>query len=652
MFDQHNGTFGALLQEYNVAKIRQLNRERDARLEALQTKDEALAYIADVRTKIASAFALPERSGVPAAKITGMIDTPECRIEKLIYESRPGFPVTAHLMLPKNLSAPAPACLFLCGHSGDGKSADAYQTGARTLAASGVITLIIDPISQGERYQFTKVENSHSVNGSCVMEHNMLGKQLWLCDEFFGSWRVHDALCGLDYLLSRPEVDPSRVGVTGNSGGGTLTTFVQALDPRFTLAAPSCYITSWQRNIENELPADAEQLPPGILSSGCEMGDLILAYAPRPVLLLGQKNDFFDPRGLKETFEKCRKVYKLLGAEDNLQYFIGPVNHGYSVENRFAMYEFFHKHAAAAQVTEEAEISFPPKAELNCTPTGQTADLPGTRLIRELIAEKAAVLKQERKRLALPEIRELLIEKLHFPASVPVPYCRTLRPCWSNERTPAFASFSRFGMETDPGIITPVMVKTPAQSAIYFHFPQVEELTLYVPHLSSFEELKNMSFGTPVAGIDVRGIGETRSLNCDFYGDEFFHGYGADYHYNGCAIMFGSSLLHERVRDILGVIAYAQSLGISKLRLAGKGQGAIAALFAALLCDGIVSLDLMDSPRSFESMALAGITLWPHAVMPKGILRYTDLPEIYSALQDSGILKTLSFADNLMQKEL
>ncbi|MBR2625699.1 MAG: acetylxylan esterase [Lentisphaeria bacterium] len=650
MFDQHNGIYGALLQEYNVERIRQLNRERDARLEALKTRDDALAYIADVRAKIASAFALPERTGVPAAKITGIIDTPECRIEKIIYESRPGFPVTAHLMIPKNLSAPAPACLFLCGHAQEGKASAAYQTGARTLAANGFVTLLVDPVSQGERYQFTKVANNFLVNGSCTREHNMLGKQMWLCGEFFGSWRAHDALSGLDYLLSRPEVDRSKVAVTGNSGGGTMTSFVQALDERFTMAAPSCYITSWQRNIENELPADAEQLPPGILASGCEMGDLILAYAPRPILLMGQKNDFFDPRGLEETFEKCRQVYKLLGAEENIKMFIGPGDHGYSVENRFAMYEFFSRHASTAAISAEADISIPAGETLKCTVTGQVADLPGTKMVRDLIAEKAAQLRGAREKLDLAGVKDVLINEMKFPESAVVPYCRNLRQAFGNENNSSGFVFSRFGMETDKGIITPVLLKGPELVRTYFHFPRTEEMTLYIPHLSSADELSKVTASGMVAGIDIRGIGETRSWNCDFHGDNFFHIYGADYHYNGCSIMFGTSLLHERLRDILGVIAYIESIGIKNIRLIGRGQGAVAALFAALLSEKIASVKLIDAPESFESMALAGVTLWPHAVMPFGILRYTDLPEIYELMRAAGKLEIVNFADNLMQQ--
>ncbi len=655
MSNCHDAIYGALLQEYNVARVRKVNQERSARIAALQSRADAEAYVAEVRAKIAASFAMPERSALPPVTVTGVVETEEYRIEKTIFESRPAFPVTSHLYIPKNLSGKAPAVLFLCGHSQEGKNCDAYRSGAATLAKNGFVVLVVDPVSQGERYQFPDKTNAANIAGFCTREHNMRGKQLWLCDEFFGSWRAHDALCGLDYLLSRQEVDTSRVGITGNSGGGTMTTFVQALDPRFTMAAPSCYVTSWRRNIENELPADVEQIPPGILAAGCEMGDFVLAYAPRPILLLGQKNDFFDPRGLKETYEECRKVYALLGAEENLRLFIGPTDHGYSVENRRSMYEFFDLHAAMnadkEAVVTESDISALDPRELLCTPEGQVYALPGKKLISDLIAEKLDEFAAARKKLSLPELKEVLTGKLGFPANMPVPYCRTLRLSAERNKMPDSFLFSRFALENVPGMLTVMYFNK--DNHYCMHFPEIEELTIFVPHLSAGDELPEMSFSTPVAGVDVRGIGVNRSCNCDVYDmDNFFAPYGADYHFNSCDIMFGSSQLHGRVADLLGAIAYVKSCGVKKIRLAGRGLGALTALFAAIICEQIESLKLFDAPESFESMARANTTLWPHSVMPRGILKYTDLPDMYGALKAAGKLEIVNFTNNFFRNEL
>ncbi len=639
--------YGGMLQAHSVARIRKMNAERDMRLAALQTREDAEKYCLEVREKIAGIFNLPERPALPPVKKTGEFEFPECRVEKLIYESRPGLPVTSFLYLPKKLSAPAPAVLFVCGHVQQGKSHPYYIACGRTLAQQGFAVLALDPIGQGERYQFTGDIDADGLAGVCTREHLMLGKQLSLCGEFFGTWRAHDALSGLDYLLSRPEVDPSRVGITGNSGGGTMTTFIQALDPRFTMAAPSCYVTSWKRNIENEIIADPEQLPPGIHAAGCEMGDFLLAYAPRPVMLLGQKKDFFDIRGLKETFEQCRRVYALLGAEENIQCFIGPDQHGYTEPNRMQMYNFFGKTAGMPAVEKEPEnIPFDP-AVMNCTPTGQTSDMPEYKLVHDLIVEKSRTFAAQRTPLTSGEIKQKIKDMMNiYPEKIELPYARMLRCDFINTRYPTQRMFSRFALETEPGIMT--ILKIIIRQEPYW-FPETNTMTLYVPHLDSASELQNIKSNGDIAGVDVRGVGETIPMTCDKE-SYFFSLCSGDYHYHSCAEMSGSSLLAERIRDLLGAVAFVKNQGVKNIKLAGRGQGSVIALLAALMDDDIKALALYDTPESFKRMAESRLTMWPQSMMPMGILKFTDLPEIREAVAQKMPLTVDGIMDEYLRK--
>ena len=173
-----------------------------------------------------------------------------------------------------------------------------------------------------------------------------MGKQLELVGDFFGMWRVWDGMRALDYFLARPEVDTTRVGLTGNSGGGTVSTWLWALDERITMAAPSCFVTTFLHNLENELPADSEQYPPGVIGSGLDMADFIIARAPSPALLIGKRYDFFNRRGLQQAFDDVSKFYDLIGAPAaNRDSFIGPQEHGFSRHNQEAMVGFFARHA-------------------------------------------------------------------------------------------------------------------------------------------------------------------------------------------------------------------------------------------------------------------------------------------------------------------
>ena len=636
-----------MIQEYAVRRIRALNEKRTARINALQTRADAEAYVAEVRAKVRSCFSLSADRSVPESELCGVIEREKFRIEKIIYFSRENFAVTANLYLP-NTPGKHPGVLFLCGHSANGKGADAYQAGAQNLALQGYVVLVPDPISQGERWQFVDVPHAQGINGQCCCEHSMLGRGLRLCGDYFGNWRAHDALKGLDYLLSRSEVDPSRVGVTGNSGGGTLTSFVHALDDRFTMAAPSCYITSWRRNIENEFGPDVEQIPPRILEQGCEMGDLILAQAPRPVLLLGQKNDFFDHRGLIETYTLAKKVYTLLGAEENLQYFIGPTNHGYSIENREAMYKFFAAHAKVECDTVESDATeIFSNAQLKCTATGQLiTSRRELATVSQLVSAEADRVTQSRPKLSLPVLKEKVYQALKLPEKIEVPYSRILRPFYASSIYGERLTLSRFGLESEEGIITTLKIN---RDSYFFHFPKLEKLTLYLPHLDAGSEVLKIDRGAEeiFAGFDYRNTGESLTLT-GVPGDEyrkFSSTYNQEYHYDSIELMFGSSMLGCRVLDTLRAIAFIKANGTEHLHLMARGLGCFPALFAALLSEDVESLTLLDAPESYLSMAKKRITRWPQSCMLPGVLNFTDLPEIYDAVRSEKALEIVNFVN-------
>ncbi|MCD6360783.1 MAG: prolyl oligopeptidase family serine peptidase, partial [Armatimonadetes bacterium] len=366
--------FPQVMQEYLVSRVRQVNAENRERVLALRTKKDALAYQDRLRRNMRKVFGRHPRRTPLNPRITGVVERDDYRIEKVIFESRPGLPVTGNLYIPNGRTEPGPAVLGVCGHSGEGKGCEAYQSFSQGLAKKGYVVFIFDPLSQGERLQYHDGKGG-SVVGPCTAEHNFMGRQNILVGPYFGSWRVWDGMRAMDYLLSRPEVDPDCVGLTGNSGGGTMTTLLLANDDRFAMAAPSCYITSWRCNSENELPADAEQQPPWTLGLGMEMSDLLMLQAPKPLIVLTQESDYFDQRGALETFDKLKHLWKLLGAEDAVEFFTGPRTHGYWIENREAMYGFFNKHAGVKAPKKEPPITIEEQQTLWCTQSGQVDEM-------------------------------------------------------------------------------------------------------------------------------------------------------------------------------------------------------------------------------------------------------------------------------------
>ncbi len=623
-------TFGNAVQDFYLEKVRHTQAVRKARLASLKTKEDAEKFVAETRAKVRACFEFPAEKCPLNARVTGTQDYPEFTMEKIMFHSRENYTVTANFFLPKKREGKVPAILFVCGHAGEGKGSATYQTAMRGLAMRGFAVLAIDPVGQGERHQFLEVPG-FSKSAPCT-EHNILGKQMLLNGDWFGSWRTYDAVRGLDYLLTRPEIDPARVGVHGNSGGGTLTTWVSSVDDRFFAAAPSCFVTTWVHDIENELPSDIEQCPPNAMKYGLEISDFLIASAPRPYLLLGQKNDFFDPRGIAEVRDELKGLYKLLGCEDSIELCIGPTSHGLSVTLREAAYDFFCRQAGIANPSKsEGTISTPDQAETYAAPGGEVLNMPTERKLHDLILEKTAALKAARKPLSLAEVRRVLIDKMGMDAPF-VPYYRVLRVV-NVPNTELYAG--RFGLETEPGRVMSILFSLVKGKN---YFPEAEKIRLFIPNQDSMAEINPGEVaGTDFYALDIRGIGECMPTTCNLpAGANFFANYGFDFHYTALGNMFGQSYFGGKVKDILcAVELLSQSSG--NIELEGRGIGGIPALVAAVLSDKVRKIRLVDVPDSWESMiapVMPEAEKSPMSYMIPGIMEYCDLPELRAAIAD------------------
>ncbi len=616
----HTG-YQHVVHDYYIDRLEQLRAVRQQRLQQIRTRAQAQRYQTEVRRAIRRAFAPRPRRTPLHARITGSIACRHHRLEKILFESRPGCFVTAHLYLPNNLSAPAPAVIGTCGHDADGIQTHLYQEFCQRLARAGFVVLIYDPFNQGERDQYWHLADKSSV-ASCTHAHNMMGKQLELVGEFFGAWRTWDGTRALDYLLTRPEVDPTHIGLTGNSGGGTVTTWLWALEERLTMAAPSCFVTTFLHNLENELPADSEQYPPGVIGAGLEMADFLIARAPEPALLLGQQYDFFDRRGLREAFAEVERFYDVLGAPTtNRDLFIGPQGHGFSRHNQEAMVEFFARHAGLKQPTKIARPQHLNAAELNVTPQGNTVAM-GAVPIYEHIAERALALAEKRTPLQGAALKKRLKKLLHLPRRRGVPHYRVLRP----QRLTG-ATHARYAVETEENVRA-LLRKDLTDSARAYSLDVEREITLYLPHISVEEELPALSPNTrPLYALDPRGLGEMQPADA-----HFFAPYGMDYMFHGHALLLGESYLGRRVHDLLCTLDLLTANGARKIHLRGHGQGALLALYAGLLHDKTATITLKNAPLSFATWAQSPLVSWPAANFLRGVLHHFDLPDLYRAL--------------------
>ncbi len=500
---------------------RQEERRR-ARFAAVKSKADLEALQASLRERFLRLLdGFPEKPGVPAARVTGTIVAEDYLIEKLTFESFPGHYVPALLYRPKAAGPRRPGILSPCGHSTNGKAAGAYQILHVNLAKRGFVVLTYDPVGQGERSQFWDAQKQRSrFNLSCG-EHAVLGNPLYLLGSSLARYRIWDGMRGLDYLASRPEVDPNRLGCVGNSGGGTLTAYIAALDPRVDVAAICCYITTLPRRMANRTQkdpsADPEQDIFGFVSEGIDHAGLLALRAPRPTLIGSAVKDFFPIEGARESFAEARRLYHAAGAGDRIAMAEGPGRHGLSAPLRTAVYSWFDRWLAgrrdAAPATEIA-VRPRPDAELLVCPDGQVNLSMKSRPLLPMAWEEFER-KPKRARVPLDELLGLDPDQADprileiVPAFQPG---QTMIVCVNGNESRDWREEARF-----------------LELAVHRHFA--------------------------IALIDPRGVGPSRPskfADAPHYADPL-SGVEENLAYN--AFLVGQSLLSKRVADILAGIA-------------------------------------------------------------------------------------------------
>jgi dienelactone hydrolase/pimeloyl-ACP methyl ester carboxylesterase len=631
--------FPRMVQEYFVARVRSVEQESLAAKQALSNKTEAEDYVQQVRAKIRQCFGPdPERTPLNP-RITGIVERDTYHIEKVIFDSRPGFPVTANLYVPQGITQPVPGVVGTCGHSTNGKASEAYQSFAQGLARMGYVCLIYDPIGQGERLQYVSEELKPRF-GIGVSEHLIAGNQQFLVGEFFGMWRAWDGMRALDYLLTRKEVDPQQVGVTGNSGGGTMTTWLCGVEGRWRMAAPSCFVTTFLHNLENELPADTEQCPPQALALGLDHDDFLAALAPKPIIILGKERDFFDVRGVEEAYARLRRLYGLLGAPDDVAVFVGPTTHGYTQENREAMYRWFNRVTKISEATAEPTLTIEKDEVLQCTAKGQVAES-GARTVFSFTREKAQTLASGRGQVSGTALSQAITNVLKLPPRAGAPDYRILKNL-SARRYP-LPHATTYAVETEPGIQA-LVYRLYKESWVSRPPRTGTRAVLYVAHLSSDTELREEPLlreimqaepDSPVFTCDVRGIGESRPDTC---GTNSFHDpYGCDYFYAIHGLMLDKPYLGQKTLDVLSVLDWLASLGHTEVHLVAKGWGALAGTFAAVLHDGVRQVTLKNALTSYDDIAQSEEYAWPLSALLPNVLAHFDLPDCYRALQAKGL---------------
>ncbi len=381
-------TSGALYNQL-ATFAEELIEERQNKISQLETQEEWFKYIGELRKSFSKSLNGFKKTPLNAT-VTGTIERKDFTVEKIVYESLPGFYVTGCLMIPKTKKQnKLPAVIIPTGHSQSAFRRDVYQNSTLNLVKKGFVVFTYDPIGQGERVQYLDSKTNQSYIGWATSEHSYAGAQSLLTGNSISDYFIWDGVRAIDFLCSRPEVDTTRIGMTGVSGGGTQTAFVSAFDNRILAAAPESYITSYHRLFESIGPQDAEQnLYKGLLQ-GFEHADLLAMRVTKPTMIISTTQDFFSIQGARETFSAAREVFRITGNPENIKMIEADGVHGSKKDNRQGMYKFFQTELKLPGDTTDLEVDYFNEDELIVTSTGQVVSAYNSKTIFDFNKEKA-----------------------------------------------------------------------------------------------------------------------------------------------------------------------------------------------------------------------------------------------------------------------
>ena len=314
----------------------------------------------------------PEKTPLNA-KVVRTINKEDYRVEHIVFESQPGFHVTSSMFIPDGLKEKAPVVIYVSGHTSEGYRSSTYQTVILNLVKKGFIVFSFDPVGQGERLQYYDSTTGESSVGGPTSEHSYPGAQAFITGSSLARYMIWDGIRAVDYLMSRKEVDPDRIGITGRSGGGTQSAYIAAFDGRIHAAAPENYITNFTRLFQSIGPQDAEQNLPGGIAQGIDHADLLVVRAPKPALMVTTTNDFFSIQGARETAKEVSDIYEAYGKEGNFSMVEDNAAHALTRKNREALYAFFQEHLDNPGDPRDREVELLTAEEIQVTETGQVS---------------------------------------------------------------------------------------------------------------------------------------------------------------------------------------------------------------------------------------------------------------------------------------
>ena len=586
---------------------------RDKQIARLRTKSDwqkRQQFVKDKLKEIIGPF--PKKEALNP-EITGIIQKEGYRIEKVIYESVPGFYETGCLYIPDNLKGKAPAILNVFGHDQASFREEYYQVIITNLVKKGMIVFAIDPLGQGEHVQYYDPEIKFSAIGYSVIEHEYMGNVSFLSGVSSAKYFIWDGIRAIDYLLTRKEVDPERLGATGFSGGGTVSAYLGAFDERLKVVVPCSWPLTFQTQLETKGIQDAENTLIHSLTNGITFEDLIEVRSPKPTLMaFTTRDENMAFQGARDALWEAKKVYTAFGRENNLQLVEDDAKHALTPKIRLAIYAFFQKHFNLPGNPAEEKTDLPTVKELTVTPTGQVATSKGGKMIFDLNKTESEKLiknlEQSRKNM-VSHLKKVKIEARQISGYM-IPSTDKDGPFINGryQRSGYTVQLDAIAGESEEYAI-PILLFKPDDNLkhpaiIYLH--SKGKITDAEPGGEIEKLVKN---GYIVAAADVLGVGEIK--NTATRGDA--EGY--------TAVLIGRSMVGIQAGDIVRVVNYLKrqsNVDPLKIGAIAYNEMCLPLVHAAAFDISINNIALIGSLISYQSIAMnkfhkIGITKRPNS---------------------------------------
>jgi dienelactone hydrolase len=618
-------------------QVYSLLEEREKNLSAIKTPEQWQQRQAEIKEILSNIAApLPEKNKLNA-RVLKVIEKDGYRIENVVYESRPGYFVTASIYIPSlKKTKKFPAVIFCSGHSFNGYRSRGYQHTIVNLVKKGFVVLAYDPQGQGERLEYLD-----PVSGECyfkqrvTFQHSYPGAQALISGQSQANYMIWDGIRTVDYLVSRKDVDPERIGITGGSGGGTQSAMIAAMDERIYAAAPERFITGYKRLFESVGPQDAEQNLFASIKEGIDHADLLTVRAPKPLLVISTTNDFFSIQGARETVARVTEIYNTLNKPGNISMAVDTDRHASTRKNREAMYAFFQEHLNNPGSATDIDVEIPAEDELRVTASGQVLTSLNSETVFSQNSQYAdrlmANLIKARKE---PDHIKSTIESAKKLSGYRKP-SEIVEPVYAGHILREGYTIERYFCQGEGEYVVPYLLMLPSVSngmAILYIHPEGKSA-----EASENGEIERfVKAGYTVLAPDLPGTGETGPGT--FRGDANIE--GVSYNLLFASNLIGRSILGIRAGDLTrltGILKEQEN--VEDIYGYARGEMTPVLLHAAAFDPLISGIILMEPLISYHSLVTEKFykPSFVHAIVPGSHLKY-DLPDLAAAVAPRKLL--------------